>query len=74
MNNRAISWKTDENFTAYETYECSNTYQNMIDIMDDNGEIIKVELEDKDFTFILNPSEEFTVSNMEIRDLFTEDD
>ena len=57
MNNKAIAWKTDDHFTAYKTYECSNTYQNAIDIMDDNGEMISVELEDKDFTFILNPSE-----------------
>jgi hypothetical protein len=31
--------------------------------------MIKVDLEDKDFTFILNPSEEFRSSNMEIREL-----
>lgn len=72
MNNRAIAWKTDEHFTAFKRYECSNTYQNMIDIMDNNGEMIKVELEDKDFTFILNPSEEFAANNMEIMDLFDE--
>lgn len=70
MNNRVIVWKTDEHFTAYKTYECSNTYQNMIDVMDNHGEMIKVDLDDKDFTFILNPSEEFVASNMEIRDLF----
>lgn len=70
MNNRAIVWKTDEHFTAYKTYECSNVYQNMIDVMDNHGKMIKVDLADKDFTFILNPSEEFAVSNMEIRDLF----
>lgn len=74
MNNKAIAWKTDDHFTAYKTYECSNTYQNVIDIMDDNGAMIKVELEDNDFTFILNPSEEFAASNMEIRELFIEED
>ena len=31
--------------------------------------MIKVDLEDKDFTFILNPSEGFIASNMEIREL-----
>lgn len=41
----------------------------MIDIMDNEGKMIKVDLEDKDFTFILNPSEEFMVNNMEIREL-----
>lgn len=70
MNNRVIVWKTDKHFTAYKTYECSNVYQNMIDVLDNHGEMIKVDLEDKDFTFILNPSEEFAASNMEIRDLF----
>ena len=74
MNNKAIAWKTDDHFTAYKTYECSNTYQNAIDIMDDHGEMIKVELEDKDFTLILNPYEDFMVSNMKIRELFTEED
>ena len=33
------------------------------------GKMIKVDLEDKDFTFILNPSEGFIASNMEIREL-----
>lgn len=70
MNNKAIAWKSDDHFTAYKTYECSNTYQNMIDVMDNNGEMIATELEDKDFTFILNPSEEFAASNMEISELF----
>lgn len=70
MNNRAMAWKTGEHFTAYKIYECSNVYQNMIDVMDDSGEMIAVDLADKDFTFILNPSDEFAMSNMEIRDLF----
>jgi hypothetical protein len=69
MNNKAISWKSDEHFTKCKLYDCSNVYNNMIDIMDNEGKMIKVDLEDKDFTFILNPSEEFMASNMEIREL-----
>ena len=69
MNNKAISWKSDEHFTKCKLYDCSNVYNNMIDIMDNEGKMIKVDLEDKDFTFILNPSEGFIASNMEIREL-----
>jgi len=33
MNNKAISWKSDEHFTKCKLYGCSNVYNNMIDIM-----------------------------------------
>lgn len=33
MNNKAISWKSDEHFTKCKLYDCSNVYNNMIDIM-----------------------------------------
>lgn len=69
MNNKAISWKSDEHFTKCKVYDCSNVYGNMIDIMDDDEKMVKVDLGDRDFTFILNPSEEFVSSNMEIMEL-----
>lgn len=52
--NKAISWKTDEHFTDGKEYECSCTYNNMIEVLDNNGKLIQVGLEDPDFTFMLN--------------------
>ncbi len=37
MNNKAISWKSDKHFTKCKMYDCSNIYNNMIDIVDDEG-------------------------------------
>lgn len=55
LNNEAVSWITDGRFTNGKKYECTNTYQNMINIIDNYGEAVKVSLDNKDFTFILNP-------------------
>lgn len=52
--NKAIAWKTDEHFTDGKEYECSCTYNNMIEIVDDSGELIQVGLDDPGFTIMLN--------------------
>ena len=58
MNNKDICRKTDEHFTKGKEYECTKVYVRyetpMVDIMDDNGELIQVDINDKDFQFILN--------------------
>ena len=33
MNNKAISWKSYEHCTKCKLYDCSNVYNNIIDIM-----------------------------------------
>ncbi|WP_373261896.1 hypothetical protein [Hungatella hathewayi] len=57
LNNQAIAWKSDAHFTEGKRYECTNTYNNMIDILDDHGKSVAIDLEDRDFTFILYPRE-----------------
>lgn len=42
------------NILQMEVYECSCTYGNMIEVMDDKGKLIEVGLDDQDFTFTLN--------------------
>ena len=57
-NNKAISKKTDEHFTAGKTYECNCTFVRyesaMVQILDNNNELVSVEINDKDFQFIFN--------------------
>lgn len=53
MNGIAISWKSDECFTCGKRYKCTVCYENCIKVLDDNGQIVRVGLDDPDFTFIL---------------------
>lgn len=55
LNNQVIAWNSDEHFTAGKRYECTNPNHNMVDVIDDHGKTVTINLEDKDFTFILCP-------------------
>lgn len=55
LNNQVIAWNSDEHFTAGKRYECTNPNHNMVDVIDDYGKTVTIDLEDKDFTFILCP-------------------
>lgn len=55
LNNQVIAWNSDEHFTEGKRYECTNPNHNMVDVIDDHGKTVTIELEDKDFTFILCP-------------------
>lgn len=52
--NKVISWKTDEHFTDGKEYECSYIYNNMVDVLGNDGKLIHVGIEDTDFTFLFN--------------------
>lgn len=58
--NFAISRKTDEHFVSGKKYECTNIYNGFIDILDEHRELIKVDLADSDFLFVLNSKESIT--------------
>lgn len=55
--NFAIARKTDEHFVAGKRYECTNTYGNFIDILSEDQKLIKVDLSDPEFLFVLNAAE-----------------
>ena len=55
MQNEAISWRTDEYFTAGKKYLCGTLDGNMIEVFDNDNKPVWVGIDDKDFTFILNP-------------------
>lgn len=59
MNNLAICLKGDENFRENHVYEATNAYNGMIDIVA-NGNLCTVDLDDKDFVFLINPTLEIT--------------
>lgn len=55
--NKAICWKSDEHFTGYGTeYQCGNAYAKfetaMVDVIDNKGENVAVDINDSDFVFI----------------------
>lgn len=54
--NKAICWKTDEHFTKGNEYRCLNAYAKfetaMVDVIDNNGIPIAVDINDSDFVFI----------------------
>lgn len=60
--NKAISWKTDEHFSEGNEYLCSDAYARyetaMVSMTDDNGEIIEVDINDKDFDFVFDHNKE----------------
>ena len=58
----AISWISDECFTFGKTYECENTYGGSIDMLDDNKHLIRLALNDSDFTFILNSRDDLNIT------------
>lgn len=55
--NFAISRRTDEHFVSGKKYECTNVYNGFIDVLDEHRELIKVDLADSDFLFVLNTEE-----------------
>lgn len=55
--NFAIARKTDEHFVAGKRYECTNTYDNFIDVLSEDQKLIKIDLSDADFLFVLNIAE-----------------
>ena len=55
--NFAIARKTDEHFVAGKRYECTNTYGNFIDVLSEDQELVKVDLSDAEFLFVLNVTE-----------------
>lgn len=57
--NKAICWKkvSDKHFTGNGTeYQCGNAYAKfetaMVDVIDNNGEPVAVDINDSDFVFI----------------------
>jgi hypothetical protein len=55
--NKAICNRTDERFTKGKEYNCTETFAKyetaMIGVYDNQGDIIEVDLNDKDFKFII---------------------
>nr|WP_024835458.1 hypothetical protein [Clostridium sp. 12(A)] len=54
--NKAISWRSDKHFTGCGAeYQCTNAYVRyetpMLDVVDNSGELIAVDINDKDFIF-----------------------
>ena len=57
--NKAISWKKDEHFSGNgKEYECSNAYAKfesaVVSITGDKGEVVEVDINDKDFDFVFD--------------------
>lgn len=59
--NKAICWKDDEHFTKGKEYNCTDVYVKfetaMVDVVDNSGELIAVDINDKDFNFVFNKGE-----------------
>ena len=56
MNNLAIYLKNIDEFKKGFIYECTQPYNGMIDICSPNGDLVRKEIGDKNFTYILNPT------------------
>jgi len=70
--NFAIARKTDEHFVAGHRYNCINTYNNFIDVLDEHKEFVKADLSDPDFLFVLNTTENTEEVSRETIDLMTD--
>lgn len=70
--NFAIARKTDEHIVDGHRYNCTNTYNNFIDVLDEHKEFVKVDLSDPDFLFVLNTTENTEEVSRETIDLMTD--
>ncbi len=57
--NKAISWKKNEHFSGKgKEYNCTNAFAKyetaMVGVTNDDGNIIEVDINDKDFDFVFS--------------------
>lgn len=57
--NKVLAWKTNEYFTEGKEYECTNAFGRFstdaaVEVVCDNGNMIMVDINDSDFTFMFN--------------------